>query len=127
MTADDAYSAAMDDLSPPTTPLRHMLWLAWLLSAIYLAAGAMIAFANRVSHGHLGRLALAMDLFAASFLRMVHLWHPLLDAMGNGHLETWEIRVVMMSISVALIFTYALTVGLLLNGLRTLWERLGPR
>lgn len=125
MSGPGAYSAAMDE-APRNTPLRHMLWLAWLVSAIYLAAGGVIALVNRVSHGSWARLALSMDMFAASFLRLVHLWNPLLLAMGSGRLETWQVRVVLMGLSVALIFLYALTVGLLLNALRSLWDKLGP-
>jgi len=108
----------------PTTPLRHMLWLAWLLSAAYLAAGAVVALVHRLSHGlFLGNLAQAMDLFGGTVLRVVHLWHPLLVAAATGRISPVVFRLVLIALSVALVFLYALCVGLLLNGARALWMR----
>lgn len=108
-----------------TTPLRHMLWLAWVLSAIYLGMGAVIALANRLAHGSLYRLASSMDQFAGAFLQVFGLWRPLMQLLARGDLERWQLHLVLMALSVALIFGYALTLGLLLNGVRALWLRLG--
>jgi hypothetical protein len=125
---DRAYFAAMSTDSPPTTPLRHMLWLAWLLSAAYLAAGTGVALVHRLSHGlWWGEAAQAMDLCGGGFLRIVHLWHPLLLQMQAGHLGPIAFRAVLIGVSVAIIFSYALTVGLLLNGARSLWMRRATR
>ena len=110
-----------------TTPLRHMLWLAWVLSAVYLAMGGLIALFNRLGHGNLHRLASSMDQFAGAFLQVVGLWHPLMLLLLQGDLERWQVHLVLMALSVGLIFTYALSLGLLLNAVRAVWLRLGAR
>ncbi|MBS2027923.1 MAG: hypothetical protein JST54_08480 [Deltaproteobacteria bacterium] len=115
----------MVDDAPRTSPLRHMLWLAWVLSAIYLGVGAVAAALNRVFNGSLSRFSLAMDSFAGSFLKILHLWDPLMQALARGRVETWELRLILVAISVALIFAYALVVGLLLSGVRLLLVKRG--
>jgi len=113
----------MVDDGPQTTPLRHMLWLAWVLSVIYLGVGALVAGLNRVLGGSLARFSLAMDSFAGAFLKLLGLWDPLIRLLAEGRLETWQLRLILVAVSVALIFTYALVVGVLLSIARALLTR----
>jgi hypothetical protein len=104
-----------------------MLWLAWMLSAVYVAAGAVVAGINRLLHGKIAALAFGMNAFAVSFLRLLHLWEPLIYARATGRIEGWQLQLALTCLSVALFFAYALTLGLVLNGLRALGRRGGPR
>ena len=110
-----------------TTPLRHMLWLAWVLSAVYLAMGGLIALLNRLGHGNLYRLAASMDQFAGAFLQVLGLWRPLMLLLAQRDLERWQLHLVLMALSVLLIFAYALSLGLLLNAVRAVWLRRSAR
>jgi hypothetical protein len=110
-----------------TTPLRHMLWLAWVLSAVYLLMGGLVALINRLGHGSFHRLAASMDQFAGAFLQVLGLWRPLMLWLAQSDLERWQLHLVLISLSVLLIFAYALSLGLLLNAVRAVWMRLGAR
>ena len=113
----------------PDTPLRALLRQAWWIAVLYLLAGGFVALMRRLTHRMFwNEVAEVFDSVGIAALRLLHLWSPIGRALFSHRLDNWEVRLLLIAVTVGIIFLQALALGLVLTAVRALWLRLGaPR
>ena len=102
----------MTPKSGPALVFRISLANATLLSALYLAAAAVVELSRRFFGARWAeRFSLALEVFPARTLDFLGLFEPLRLAWMQGKLTDGEVRVVYGATTVVFIFVLGLVVG----------------
>lgn len=114
--------------SSPKLPIfRISLTNATVLSGLYLVAAATIEVVRARWNPHWAdRASLAMEAFPARALEVLGLWRPLKQAVAEGGLTSFQVRLIFGLTSALMIFVMGLLVGLAMWGVSKLGRAEGP-
>lgn len=109
------------------TILSALLRQAYWLSVAYLTLGIAVTAAQRLSPSDRWlRTSLVLDGISHAALDGVGAWGPLVEGVREGSVPHWAARALVAAVTVTVIHLLALSLALLMSGLRSVllrWAR----
>jgi hypothetical protein len=114
----------VEDRPEPVSLLQLMVANAMLLSGLYALLGLVAELGRRFLPSRvMDHASLVLDSLPARALELVGLMGPLRDALFDGRISNFTVRLAFGAASFVVIFVLALLVGAVTGGLRKLHAR----